>query len=75
MPNLSNIELTSYDTFLMIMDYLFYFIVIAVIFNILVSMFVLGVVRDYSIIILFVCLLLVCLYIIIFFIYLLIHLC
>lgn len=75
MPNLSNIELTSYDTFLMIMDYLFYFIVIVVIFNILVSMFVLGVVRDYSIIILFVCLLLVCLYIIIFFIYLLIHLC
>lgn len=46
MPNLSNIELTSYDTFLMIMDYLFYFIVIVVIFNILVSMFVLGVVRD-----------------------------
>ena len=75
MPNLSNIELTSYDTFLMIMDYLFYFIVIVVIFNILVSMFVLGVVRDYSIIILFVCLLLVCLYIIIFFIYLLILLC
>lgn len=75
MPNLSNIELTSYDTFLMIMDYLFYFIVIVVIFNILVSMFVLGFVRDYSIIILFVCLLLVCLYIIIFFIYLLIHLC
>ena len=72
MPNLSNIELTSYDTFLMIMDYLFYFIVIVVIFNILVSMFVLGFVRDYSIIILFVCLLLVCLYIIIFFIYLLI---
>ena len=28
MPNLSNIELTSYDIFLMIMDYLFYFIVI-----------------------------------------------
>lgn len=75
MPNLSNIELTSYDTFLMIMDYLFYFIVIVVIFNILVSMFVLGFVRDYSIIILFVCLLLVCLYIIIFFIYLLILLC